>query len=137
MADMIADGIKQAGNHEVEVVDIENILLGDLEEKIVRSDALIVGSPTINQNTLLPIYRMFAVISPLRDRSKLAAAFGSYGWSGEAVGIIENALRVLKLNVICEGVSAKFYPHEGKASQFNEFGKRFSAEVDKMVDVGE
>ena len=28
---------------------------------------------------------IFATINPIRDKGKLAAAFGSYGWSGEAV----------------------------------------------------
>jgi NADH oxidase (H2O-forming) len=131
MAEKIAEGIRSASNYEVEIADIENMLLGDLEEKIVRSDALIVGSPTINQNTLLPIYRMFAIINPIRDKGKLAAAFGSYGWSGEAAWLIENHLKGLKLKIFCEGMRAKFFPHQGKAEKFVESGKAFAAELAK------
>jgi flavorubredoxin len=108
------------------MVDIENMLLGELEELIVRSKSFLIGSPTINQNTLLPVYRMFALINPLRDRGKKAAAFGSYGWSGEAVKIIENQLRTLKLNVVMEGMSSKFYPGEQKQEQMISFGKTFA-----------
>jgi flavorubredoxin len=102
------------------------MLLGELEELIVRSKSFLIGSPTINQNTLLPVYRMFALINPLRDRGKKAAAFGSYGWSGEAVKIIENQLKGLKLNVVMEGMSSKFSPGEQKHEQMISFGRTFA-----------
>jgi flavorubredoxin len=135
MAKQIAEGIQTSCHYYVDVVDIENILLGDLEEKIVLSDAILLGSPTINQNTLLPVYKMFALINPIRDKGKLAAAFGSYGWSGEAVGIIEGMLKSLKLKISCEGLSAKFYPNQDKAEQFIEFGKRFAVELSKSTEA--
>jgi flavorubredoxin len=105
------------------------MLLGELEEHIVRSKSLLVGSPTINQNTLLPVYRMFAVINPLRDRGKKASVFGSFGWSGEAVKLIENQLRALKLNVVMEGISTKFSPNEEKLRQMTEFGRNFAGHL--------
>jgi NADH oxidase (H2O-forming) len=129
MARKIAEGIKNNSNFEVDLTDIENILLGDLDEKLTRCDALLVGSPTINQNTLLPIYKMFALINPIRDKGKLAATFGSYGWSGEAAGMIESHLKNLKFKIFSEGLTAKFYPHEGKAEKFIEFGKAFAEEL--------
>jgi flavorubredoxin len=129
MANLIAGGIKEAGNFEVEIVDIEHILLGDLEEKIVRSNAILIGSPTINQNTLLPVYRMFSVINPIRDRGKPAATFGSFGWSGEAVKLIEDHLRNLKLNVVLEGIPERFNPFDEKSEKLNTFGKSFGKKV--------
>jgi len=131
MAENIAKGIRENSNYEVDVTDIENILLGDLDEKLTKANAIIVGSPTINQNTLLPVYKLFALINPIRDRGKLAAAFGSYGWSGEAVGLIENHLKNLKLKIFCQGLASKFYPHNGKAEQFIAFGKTFAMELAK------
>ncbi|MBN2812910.1 MAG: FprA family A-type flavoprotein [Bacteroidales bacterium] len=126
MAEAIAEGIREVVDFHINIVDIENMLLGDLEELIVRSKSILVGSPTINQNTLLPVYRMFAVINPLRDRGKKAAVFGSYGWSGEAVKIIENQLKALKLNVVMDGVSSKFLPNDEKHRQMVDYGKAFA-----------
>jgi flavorubredoxin len=126
MAEAIAIGIHEVVDYKINIVDIENMLMGELEELIVRSKSLLVGSPTINQNTLMPVYRMFALINPLRDKGKKAAAFGSYGWSGEAVKIIENQLKSLKLNVVMEGISTKFSPGDQKQQQMIEFGKRFA-----------
>ncbi|HLO58358.1 MAG TPA: FprA family A-type flavoprotein [Bacteroidales bacterium] len=135
MADAIAEGIKEVVDYTVRVVDIENILLGDLEELIVKSKSILVGSPTINQNTLLPVYRLFAMINPLRDKGKKAAAFGSYGWSGEAVKLIENQLRALKLNVVLEGISSKFSANEEKHRSMVEFGRTFAGLLKEQVQA--
>jgi len=129
MAELIASGISQVVNYKINIVDIENILLGDLEELIVKSSSILIGSPTINQNTLLPVYKMFALLNPLRDKGKNAAAFGSYGWSGEAVKLIENHLKALKLDVVCEGISSRFHPHNEKSVQLIEFGKNFARKL--------
>jgi NADH oxidase (H2O-forming) len=126
MAEAIAEGIREIVDYKINIVDIENISLGDLEELIVRSKSLMIGSPTINQNTLLPVYRLFSVINPLRDKGKKAAAFGSYGWSGEAVKIIENQLKALKLNVVMEGISSKFSPNDQKHQHMVDFGRSFA-----------
>ncbi len=124
MAEQIAEGIRENKNLEVELADIENMLLGDMEQKLVGADAVIIGSPTINQNTLLPIYKLFSVMNPIRDKNKPAAVFGSYGWSGEAVKLIENHLSNLKFD-IRNSIAAKFFPTSEKEADFRAFGKHF------------
>ncbi|MEE4214050.1 MAG: FprA family A-type flavoprotein [Bacteroidales bacterium] len=126
MAESIGRGIGSGGDIEVKTLDIEMIELGDLEAEIVRSDALLVGSPTINQNTLLQVYKLFSVINPLRDKGKPAAAFGSYGWSGEAPGIISSNLKSLKLKVMEEDAAFKFRPGEEARKELEAYGKRFA-----------
>ncbi len=124
MAVKISEGLKMSGDFDIDIVDIENLMLGELEEKMVRADAILVGSPTINQNTLLPVYKLFSVINPIRDKAKPAAVFGSFGWSGEAVKIIEDHLVNLKLNVK-NGLATKFYPNGEKAEELIQFGRQF------------
>jgi flavorubredoxin len=126
MALQIREGLLKAGNVEVEMVDIENMLLGDLEEQMVRADGILVGSPTINQNTLLPVYKLFSVVNPIRDKGKPAAVFGSYGWSGEAVSLIENHLRNLKLNIVADGITARFSPGKEESDNLVRFGESFA-----------
>jgi len=129
VAEMIAEGIHEAGNIDVEVCDIEMISLGELEQKITHASAYIIGSPTINQNILLPIYKCFALINPIRDKGKLAAAFGSYGWSGEARKIIKDNLENLKLKVFDEGMFIKFSPNKEDSLQAVAFGNAFGKEL--------
>ena len=125
MAKTIAEGIREAGDIRAEVVDIENIAPGDLEAGLVRSGGLLVGSPTINRNTLLPVYKLFALVNPIRDKGKLAASFGSYGWSGEAVPLIENHLRNLKFEIVQDGLAGKFSPGREDTAALRDFGRTF------------
>jgi flavorubredoxin len=129
MAENIARGIRTFDNVQVEIIDIENILLGELDSKLTLSDALLVGSPTINQNTLLPVYKLFALINPLRDKGKLAGAFGSYGWSGEAPKIIAENLKNLKLRIFEEPAAHKFYPGSEKEKALVEYGRKFAEQL--------
>ncbi|MFP4366758.1 MAG: FprA family A-type flavoprotein [Bacteroidales bacterium] len=133
MAEHIADGIRDADSSlEVELADIETMPLGELDSKLISCSALMVGSPTINQNTLLPVYKLFSLLNPLRDKGKLAASFGSYGWSGEAIGIIESNLRNLKLKIADNGFAGKFYPHAEKIDELRDFGRKFGVQMKEM-----
>jgi len=129
IADKIAEGIRQAGNIDVDICDIEKMNLTTLESKIIDASAIVLGSPTFNQNILLPIYQVFAKIDPIRDRNKLAAAFGSYGWSGEGARIITSVLRNLKLQVIDDGLMVKFTPYREDLEQCVVYGKTFGIKL--------
>ena len=128
LAEKIAEGVKSAGKIEIDIHDIETMSLHEIENKIAHSSGLVIGSPTINQNTLLQIYQLFALINPIRDKGKPAAAFGSYGWSGEAAKIIETNLTNLKLNFI-GSFTLKFSPHEKDSDHYIEFGKDFGKKL--------
>jgi len=129
MAELIAAGASEVDNVTVEVMDIENSGIGEMDSKLTIADGILIGSPTINQNTLLPVYKMAAMISPLRDKGKLAGAFGSYGWSGEAPGIITEMLKNLKLRIFAEPAAFKFAPDKDKESLLREYGERFARQL--------
>ncbi len=128
-AELISEGIAETGKFDMDITDIENIPMEELDSKLASADAILVGSPTINQNTLLPVYKLFASINPLRDKGKPAGAFGSYGWSGEAPKIILENLRNLKLKVFEETAAFKFAPGSSKREALIEFGRKFGKEV--------
>ncbi len=125
IAEAIAEGINSAGDIEVVVKDIEMSSVGELDEELTRATGILVGCPTINQNILLPIYRLFALISPLRDKGKLAGGFGSYGWSGENKKLINSMLENLKLDVLEEGVFVKFTPNKQEVAEAKTYGEKF------------
>jgi flavorubredoxin len=125
-AHFIADGILETEGITVDITDIENITLEELESKLIKSDGLLVGSPTINQNTLLPVYKLFALINPIRDKGKLGGAFGSYGWSGESPNLILENLRMLKLKIFEETAAFKFSADKNKKENLIEFGRNFA-----------
>jgi NADH oxidase (H2O-forming) len=125
-AHLIAEGILETEDITVDIADIENISLEELESKLIMSDGLLVGSPTINQNTLLPVYKLFALINPIRDKGKLGGAFGSYGWSGESPNLILENLRMLKLKIFEETAVFKFSAENNKKEYLREFGRNFA-----------
>jgi len=129
MADLIARGASEVDNVVVEVMDIETAGIGEIDSRLTISDGIIVGSPTINQNTLLPVYKLMAMVSPLRDKGKLAGSFGSYGWSGEAPNLIAEMLRNLRLRFFEEPAAYKFLPESEKEKPLIEYGTRFAREL--------
>ncbi len=132
LADKIAEGVKLAGDIQVDVCDIEKFSIGEMEQKMATCAGVIIGSTTINQNILLPVYKLFAVINPLRDKGKLAGSFGSFGWSGESRELIRTNIENLKLNYFGDGVFVKFSPSEEEQEQAVEYGKTFGLELLKQ-----
>ncbi len=109
MAEAIAEGLSEAGV-KVDCFDISELELNQIIEKIERSKALIIGSPTINQDAVEPIWNLLSHVSPIVNRGKRAMAFGSYGWSGEAVPMITERLKSLKFKVIEPGIKVVLKP---------------------------
>jgi flavorubredoxin len=129
LAEKIAEGVQMVGDLDVEVLDIEMTSIGDLDQKVSESQAIIVGSTTINQNILLPVYKLFSVINPLRDKGKVAGGFGSYGWSGESKGMIRTNLENLKMSYVGEGLFVKFSPNDQDQQAAVEYGKAVGREL--------
>ena len=125
LAISIAEGLNESGDIEVVLMDIENTPADVLDEQLSKASGLILGSPTINQNILPQIYQVFAMLNPLRDRGKLAAAFGSYGWSGEGAKFIESNLSNLKFKLFEENLFVKFTPAKDERARAHEFGVKF------------
>ncbi|MBP7849253.1 MAG: FprA family A-type flavoprotein [Lentimicrobiaceae bacterium] len=129
IAESIASGVRSVAGVEAVPMDIEHASLGELEEQVTRAAGIIVGSPTINQNILLPVYKLFAIMTPLRDRGKLSGGFGSYGWSGESQKLIRSALENLKTEYVGEGIFVKFTPTENALSEAEEYGRQFATKL--------
>ncbi len=134
LAEKIAEGVRSAGNIEVDVCDIEMVPHDQINNSIARSNGLLIGSPVINQNILPQIYQMFALINPIRDRGKLAGAFGSYGWSGEGEKIITTNIESVKLQYIGESFFTKFTPHNQELEKAFDYGKNFGRQLLKHIE---
>ena len=81
------------------------------------------------RHILLPIYQLFALINPIRDKGKLAAAFGSFGWSGEGIKIISTNFTNLKLKLFDEGLMVRFTPHDEVLERCVKYGKAFGEKL--------
>jgi NADH oxidase (H2O-forming) len=134
-AEIIAEGIRETENVTTDILDIEDISFDELESRIITADGIIIGSPTINQNTLFPVYKLFSLLNPIRDKGKLGGAFGSYGWSGESPKIIIENLRLLKLKIFEDIPAFKFAPMNDKEVLLREFGRKYAVKFKEECGV--
>ncbi|MBR5744685.1 MAG: flavodoxin domain-containing protein, partial [Muribaculaceae bacterium] len=101
MANAIAEGIRAAlPDTKVVTICASEADKNDILVEVGRSKAILVGSPTINNGYSYAIAGMLEMIKGLKFKGKKAAAFGSYGWSGEAVKQISAALSAAGLEVV-------------------------------------
>ncbi len=88
--------------------------------EIMQADLILFGSPTINRDALKPIWDCISSLDAINLGGKRAAAFGSYGWSGEAVPMLTKRLEGLKLKV-ADGFTVNFRPTEADLEKMKTF----------------
>jgi anaerobic nitric oxide reductase flavorubredoxin len=91
--------------------------------EIFRAKAVVVGSPTVNRGYISTLGTYMEDLRGLAFKNKVGAAFGSYGWSGEAVKIIEEHLERCKIAVAAPGVRAKWQPTPEDLAACAELGR--------------
>ena len=126
MAEAIAEGI-QSVDKEV-TIKLMNTSKDDKTEvltQVFRSKAVLVGSPTVNNGYLHSIAGILEMIKGMKLKNKKAAAFGSYGWSGEATKQITEELKKAGFEVVNDGIKALWTPDQDVTKQCIEFGKQF------------
>ncbi|MGD8353073.1 MAG: FprA family A-type flavoprotein [Pseudomonadota bacterium] len=128
MAESVADGCREAGG-EVTVFDLEVTDASSILDEVEAADALAVGSLTINGDAVKPVWDFLSSLATLKLRGKAGAAFGCFGWSGEAVKYIEERFKAIKLKVPVEGVRAKFMVTSEDLDACRELGKKLTESV--------
>lgn len=122
LAEKMAEGINSTGNVEVNLYNIIEHDMADLVAEVGTSDAILFGSPTIVNELLEPVRDLMAKLNPVIHGGKVAGAFGSYGWSGEAVPRIESRLKELRMKMPVEGLKVKFRPSTEEDQKAFDFG---------------
>jgi anaerobic nitric oxide reductase flavorubredoxin len=130
MAEAIAEGISAADSSvAVKLFNVGRSDKNDVLTEVFKSKAFLVGSSTINRGILSGAASILEMIAGLGFKNKKAGAFGSYGWSGESVKIIEARLKDAKLEVIEPGLKVLWNPDTESYSQCVEFGKAFVSQL--------
>lgn len=126
LAEAIAHGIGDAGGVIAQVYDMTGLEPGALAVHIDAADGLLIGSPTMNRDAVPPAWNLLSHVSAVINRGKPAGAFGSYGWSGEAVKLLEERMKGLQLKVPMPGLKVNFAPSADDLARAREFGKSFA-----------
>ncbi|MCK7506791.1 MAG: hypothetical protein MZV70_23815 [Desulfobacterales bacterium] len=80
--------------------------------EILEAGALIVGSPTLNNNMLPQMADVMTYLKGLKPANLIGAAFGSFGWSGESVKDLEAILKEMKVDIVADPISVKHVPEK-------------------------
>ena len=124
MAEAIAHGIEAADpNVTVKLFNIARSDKNDVITEIFKSKAVLIGSPTINKGILSAAAALLEEMDGLQFQNKKAAAFGCYGWSGEATTIIAERLKEGGFHVLNDGIMAKWNPNSDAIDECVRFGK--------------
>jgi flavorubredoxin len=111
MAEAVGDGLTAEGvSHKLFHVAISD--RNDILTEIFKSRGVVIGSPTLNNGVLPGVSPILEDLRGLRFQNKVGAAFGSYGWSGEAVKLIEEHFAKCNIPLAGKGVLAKWQPTE-------------------------
>ncbi|HAG11047.1 MAG TPA: MBL fold metallo-hydrolase [Desulfotomaculum sp.] len=141
LADSIVEGVESIGDFEIRRYRLIEDKLDDPElldrvaEDLLDASGFLIGSNTVNGDVLPQVWKLLGRLSPISHGDKVAMAFGSYGWSGEAVPGIENRLQALRMQVM-PGLRVKFKPGEGNLDDAFKLGMDFGCAIlDKKQDI--
>ncbi|HAA09222.1 MAG TPA: MBL fold metallo-hydrolase, partial [Syntrophomonas sp.] len=128
LANSIIEGIDSVGDfnvqkHDLLYAELERVLLA-----VKEADGILIGSPTINGDALPVIWQLLTNLSPTTHAGKVAAAFGSYGWSGEAVPSMEARFNALRMKVV-PGLRVRLKPTASDLDKAFQLGMDFAKTI--------
>lgn len=126
MAEHIAEGAGTVPGVRVSLYDLQGGETDPFVDLIEEADALLFGSPTINGDAVKPVWDLLSSLAVVSLQGKLGAAFGSYGWSGEAVRMIEDRMRGLKMHIPHQGLRVKLIPTDDELEECRAFGRQIA-----------
>ena len=128
MGQAIADGLEKEGVKykffNMAVCDRNDVLT-----EIFKTKGIIIGSPALNSGLLPTIKPILEDLKGLKFKNKVGAAFGSFGWSGENVKLIEETLVKAKIQILQEGIKFKWQPSKEELEKCVEFGRSFAQKM--------
>ena len=123
MAKAVAEGAKSAGNVEVEL----NYYVE--AEELGMFDAILIGAPTYHHEMPIDMKMILeeAAVRGVNLKGKAGAAFGSYGWTGEAPKYVLEIMKYkFEMQVTEPPLLAKYTPDQRMLDKCRALGKRIS-----------
>jgi flavorubredoxin/flavin reductase (DIM6/NTAB) family NADH-FMN oxidoreductase RutF len=121
IADGLAQGVGRTGVR-VESINCEFTPPEQLLAAIRSCDAILIGSPTLGGHAPTPIVSALGTVLAEGDRNKPVGVFGSFGWSGEALDLLESKLRDGGFRFAFEPIKVKFSPDAATLKAIEETG---------------
>lgn len=94
----------------------------DIVTEMLEARAVIIGSATLNNGMLPRVADLLCYLKGLRPANKIGAAFGSFGWGGEAVKLVSASMEEMGIELVSQGVKANYVPTETDLQQCFDLG---------------
>lgn len=134
MAHAVIDGLIAEGI-EVKAADLKGWHRSDVMTELLDSSAFVLGSPTLNNGYLPRIADLVCYARGLKPLGKTGAAFGSYGWGGEAVKLLNEELQNMKVAIVDDGVKVKYVPSAEYLTRCRQLGIKIGKSVREKLGV--
>jgi len=136
MAEKITEGADAVDGVVASMYDLASLEEKNMVDLLEESKAVIVGSPTINGDAVKPAWDLLSCMPYLDSAGKIGAAFGSYGWTGEAPEMLHDRMRWLKFRLPLAPLKVKLIPTEAELAECYAFGREVAEiAMGKMVEM--
>ena len=130
LASAIAQGLIQSGV-TVESINCELASTEEITTAIQACDGFIIGSPTLGGHAPTQIQTALGIVLATAAKTKLAGVFGSFGWSGEAIALLENKLKDAHYSFGFEPLRVRFSPNAAVLKECIQAGTEFTQKLKK------
>ncbi|MDZ8104847.1 MAG: diflavin flavoprotein [Nostoc sp. DedQUE12a] len=130
VANAIAQGLIENGVN-VESINCELAEPAEITRIVEACDGFIIGSPTLGGHAPTQIQTALGIVLATAAKTKLAGVFGSFGWSGEAIDLLESKLKDANYLLGFETIRVRFTPTDEIFQQCKEAGASFAQNLKK------
>jgi flavorubredoxin len=125
MAEAITSGLNAAGVYAIPM-HARKWHRSDIMTEIMDAGLVVIGSPTLNNGLYPTLSDVMTYVKGLKPLNKKGAAFGSYGWSGEAVKLINAEFTAMGIPLAHDGLRMQYVPDDEQLSACFEYGKQLA-----------
>jgi len=119
MAESIVEGFTRRGT-KATLLDLKANDLSDIITEVLTARYLVIGSPTLNNNYMPNVGALLTYLRGLAPKGKKGFAFGSYGWGGQSIGQVNQALQDMGVEIIMEPVRINYIPSKEQLQELED-----------------
>ncbi len=105
---------------ETAVINVKNADLQAVATQMNEADVLLVGTNTINRNAPKDIWQCIIQLDLINSRQKPYFVFGSFGWAGDGIKLIDKTLYNMGMKTASKPVEVLFNPKEEDFSKMEK-----------------
>jgi len=135
-AEHITAGADAVDGIVASMYDLASLDEANMIDLLEESDAVMIGSPTINGDAVKPAWELLSCMAYLENSAKVGASFGSYGWTGQAPDMLLERMRWQKFRLPLPPLKIKLIPTQEELQSSFDFGKEVAEiTMGKMIEM--